>query len=248
MVNKRSLVSIIGAGPGDPELISVKGLKRLKSADCVLYDFLSSAELLKHCKKGCEKVCVGKKDGLHLKEQSEINELLYEKSRVYAHTARLKGGDPFIFSRGIDEASYLSKRGVRCEVIPGITSALSGPESAGIPLTVKNELSSVAILTGRKKDIHAAIDAPDCQTLVYLMGVHNIANIIKALRKSGRKESEPCAYIEKATCKDQRVILGTIKTIEHNVKKYNVKPPAVFVVGEAVHRRVELENDQVKKK
>lgn len=240
MNNNGSLVSIVGAGPGDPELISVKGLKRLKRADCVLYDFLSSAELLKHCKKGCEKVCVGKKDGLHLKEQNEINALLYEKSRVHARTVRLKGGDPFIFSRGIDEAAYLAKRGVRREVIPGITSALGGPESAGIPLTVKNKISSVAILTGRKKDIRAAIDAPDCQTLVYLMGVANISNIIKALRQSGRKENEPCAFIERATCKDQRVISGTIGTIERKAKKYKVKPPAVFIVGNALRRRVEL--------
>jgi len=239
----QSLVSIVGAGPGDPELISVKGLKRLKKADCILYDFLSAPELLKHCKKDCEKICVGKKDGLHLKRQKEINELLYLKSREHSHVVRLKGGDPFIFSRGIDEARYLLKRGIKYELIPGITSALSGPESAGIPLTIKNKISSVAILTGRKKDISASIDAPDCQTLVYLMGVSNISNIIKALRKSGRDENEPCAFIEKATRKEQRVIYGTIKTIKDKARDYQVKPPAVFIVGEVVRRRVRLNND-----
>ena len=243
MKKNRSLVSLVGAGPGDPELISAKGLKALKKADCVLYDFLSASELLKYCKRGCEKICVGKKDGLHLKEQKVINEMLYAKSKEYPNVVRLKGGDPFIFSRGIDEARYLSERGIRFEVIPGITSALSGPESAGIPLTIKNKISSVAILTGRKKDINAEIDAPVCQTLVYLMGVSNIANIVKALRKSGRKENEPCAFIENATRKEQRIIYGTIKTIEKKVFQYNIKSPAIFILGDVVRRRVRL-NDE----
>ena len=235
---KPPLVSIVGAGPGDPELISVKGWKRLKHADCVLYDFLSAPELLGHCQKDCEKICVGKKDGLHLKEQNEINSLLFAKSKQYNYVVRLKGGDPFIFSRGVEEARYLLRRGVRHEVIPGITSALSGPESAGIPLTIKNEISSVAILTGRKKDPQAAIDAPACQTLVYVMAVANIANVLKALRESGRPDSEPCAFIEQATRKGQRVIVGTRGTIAEKVRQCQVTSPAVFIVGEVVRRRV----------
>lgn len=227
-------VYIVGAGPGDPELISVKGLKALKKADCILYDFLSSPDLLKYAKDSAEKVCVGKRDGLHLKEQDEINRILYKKALVYKNVVRLKGGDPFIFSRGHEEAEHLKRKGVKFEVIPGITSAIAGPESFNIPLTIKNRISSVAILTGRKKDINAGIDAPDCKTLVYLMGVGNIKNIVKALLKSKRKSTTPCAFIEKATQKDSRIVRGTIATIEKQAKRFDVKPPAVFIVGEVV--------------
>lgn len=235
MRNKRSKVYIIGAGPGDPELITVKGLKTLKKADCVVYDFLSSLKLLDYTKTSAEKICVGKADGLHLKEQNEINNLLWKKSLEHNVVVRLKGGDPFIFSRGYDEARYLKKKGVKAEVIPGITSAIAGPESFGIPLTVKDKISSVAIVTGRKKDINAAIEAPSCGTLVYLMGVANISNIVKALRKSGRGSNTPCAFIERATSKDARIVKATLGTIEKETRRTKIRPPAVLVVGEVVN-------------
>lgn len=236
MGNKRGKVYIVGAGPGDPELISVKGLKALKSADCVLYDFLSAPELLKYAKKSAEKICVGKADGLHLKEQRRTNRLLYEKSMEHKSVVRLKGGDPFIFSRGSEEAGYLKRKKVEYEVIPGITSAIAAPESFGIPLTVKNKVQSVAIITGRKKDRNAEIDAPDAGTLVYLMAVANIGNVVKALLSSGRSKDTPCAFIEKATRPDTRIVKATIGTIEGKVKAKNIKPPAVLVVGEVVGR------------
>jgi uroporphyrin-III C-methyltransferase len=215
-------------------------LKALQKADCVLYDFLSAPELLKECKKSCEKICVGKADGLHLKEQREINRILYKKSLVFKSVVRLKGGDPFIFSRGHQEAKYLLSKKVNVNVISGITSAIGGPESAGIPLTIKNKISSVAILTGRKKDINAAIDAPDCQTLVYLMGVSNISNIVKALKKSGRRIDESCAFIENATRSDQRVVKATIGTIEQKAKDQKVKAPAVLIIGDVVRSKMKL--------
>jgi len=235
MKNISGKVYIIGAGPGDPELISVKGLKAIKNADCILYDFLSTPLLLKYARKGARRVCVGKADGLHLKEQGEINRLLYEYSRRYRHVVRLKGGDPFVFSRGFEEARYLSERGVKVEVIPGITSAIAGPESFGIPLTVKNKIQSFAVLTGRKENPNAEIDAPDCPTLVYLMGVVNIRNIVKALRKSGRPESTPCAFIERAATKSARIVKATIKTIAKEAMRQKVQPPAVLIVGEVVN-------------
>ncbi|MBU1112660.1 MAG: uroporphyrinogen-III C-methyltransferase [Candidatus Omnitrophica bacterium] len=231
-------VYIVGAGPGDPELISLKGYRILKTADCLLYDFLSAPELLKEVKPSCAKVCVGKKDGLHLKEQKEINRLLYEKSLKYKKVVRLKGGDPFIFSRGIDEARYLSRKKVDYEIIPGITSGLAAPESVGIPLTIKNRISSVAILTGRKKNIDAPIDAPACQTLIYLMAVANIRNVVKALKRSGRRDDTPCAFIEQATTKNSRMVQATVATIEERSRKAKVKPPAVLIVGEVVKQRV----------
>ncbi len=148
---------------------------------------------------------------------------------------RLKGGDPFVFSRGFEEAQYLSEKRVEFEVIPGITSAIAGPESFGIPLTVKNKIQSVAILTGRKENPNAEIDAPDCHTLVYVMGVANIKNIVKVLQKSGRPESTPCAFIERATTKRARIVKATIRTIAKEVMRQKVKPPAVLIVGEVVN-------------
>ncbi|MDP8262168.1 MAG: uroporphyrinogen-III C-methyltransferase [Candidatus Ancaeobacter aquaticus] len=235
---KTNKVYIVGAGPGDPELITVKGLRALEKADCVLYDFLSSPQLLKHLRKSCEKICVGKADGLHLLEQRQINALLYEKAKKYKTVVRLKGGDPFVFSRGYEEAAYLKRKKVECEVIPGVTSALAGPESVGIPITIKNKVSSVALVAGRKKDKNAVIEAPLCGTVVYLMAVGNIANVVKALRKSGRNVKTPCAFIERATNKKARYIKGTIGTIVKKVKEENIQPPAVFIVGEVVEKRL----------
>ena len=235
MKNNSSVVYIVGAGPGDPGLITVKGFDLLKRADCVLYDFLSSAELLNYLKPQAEKICVGKADGLHLKEQDEINELLFRKSKEYKIVVRLKGGDPFVFSRGSEEQRYLIEKGVNVKMIPGVTSAFAGPASFDIPLTIKDRVQSVAVVTGRKKDSDAEIDAPRCGTLVYLMAVSNISNVLKALYKSGWALDTPCAFIEKATHEDARIIVATLKTIKTKAKQEKIKPPAVFVVGEVVN-------------
>jgi len=238
MNSKRGKVYIIGAGPGDPDLITVKGLRALQGADCILYDFLSPLTLVDYAKDSCEKICVGKADGLHLKEQSEINRLLFTKALIYKSVVRLKGGDPFTFSRGYEEARYLSKRNVAYEVIPGITSAIAGPETFSIPLTVKNRISSVAIVTGRKKDINAEVEAPSCGTVVYLMAVANIARVVDALRRSKRSANTPCAFIERATTPHARMVRGTLKTIETQAAKRKIRPPAVFIVGDVVKKRI----------
>lgn len=235
MKHKRGRVYIVGAGPGDPGLITIKGLNALKQADCIFYDFLSSPELLNFTKGSCEKICVGKRDGLHLREQKEINLLLWKKTKIAKKIVRLKGGDPFIFSRGYEEYRYLLKKGIDVEVIPGVTSAIAGPGSAGIPLTIKNKISSVGIVTGRKKDPNAIIDAPKCDTLVYLMAVANIGNVVKALKKSGRNNNVPCAFIERATRKNARLIRATLGTIEKKAIKARVRPPAIFIVGEVAN-------------
>lgn len=233
-MSKTGKVYIIGAGPGDPELITVKGMKALKKADCLLYDFLSSQELLKKTKKSCKQICVGKEDGLHLKEQAQTNQLLYEKAREFKTVVRLKGGDPFVFSRGIEEARYLDAKGIDFEVIPGVTSALAAPVSFGIPLTIKDKITSLAIVTGRRKNPDAEIEAPKAGTLVYLMGVANVANIVKALYKARRSPDTPCAFIERATTKKARIIRGRLRSIEAKVKEHKVRPPAVLVVGEVL--------------
>lgn len=230
---KTGKVYIIGAGPGDWELITVKGLKRIKEADVILYDLLASGDLLKYAKKGAQAICVGKADGLHLLEQGQINKLMVEKARGNKIVARLKGGDPLVFSHGIEEALYLKKRGIPFEIVQGVTSAFAAPESFGIPLTRKGRYSSIAVLTGRKSN-GDTLDAPDCDTLVYLMAVSNIRNVIKALFKSGRKKSTPCAFIEKGTTPQERIIAGTLGNIVARAARYSVGSPAVFVVGNVV--------------
>jgi len=234
MKDKQGRVYIVGAGPGDWELISVKGLKKIKEADVILYDFLTSAQLLSFAKKGALVICVGKQDGLHLKEQNEINKLLFQNARRGKIVVRLKGGDPLVFSRGIEEILYLKNKKIDFEIIPGITSAFAAPESFGIPLTRRGKFSSVALLTGRKSN-GAGIDAPACDTLIYLMAVSNINEVVRAILKSGRPESTPCAFIERATTEEERIVTGNLGNISGKVKKFSVRAPAVLAVGEIVN-------------
>lgn len=233
MTIKKGKVYLVGAGPGDPELITLKALKVLKKADVVIYDFLASPVLLNLTKKKAEKICVGKADGFYLLEQNSINRLLYDKAKKGKIVARLKGGDPFVFSRGIEEALYLSRGKIDFEIIPGITSAFAGAESFGIPLTRKGKFSSVAVLTGRKSN-SKSLDAPLCDTLIFLMAVANIRNVIKAILRSGRSVNTPCAFIEKATTTKEKIISGNLTNIVKKAEEEQVKPPAVFIVGEIV--------------
>jgi len=238
-------VYLIGAGPGDWELISVKGLKRLRQADVILYDFLASKELLRFAKKGARIICVGKADGLHLLEQDKINQLLSKFAKAGKIVARLKGGDPLVFSRGIEEALYLKKKGIEFEIIQGITSAFAAPESFGIPLTRRGEFFSVAVLTGRKSN-KDPIDAPKCDTLVYLMAVANIKNVVRAILKSGRAGNTPCAFIEKGTTKEERIITGKLSNIAQKVETCAVKSPAVFISGEIINYGKRIYADKFK--
>ncbi len=230
---RKPKVYIIGAGPGDWELISVKGLKKLKEADVIIYDFLASKELLRFAKKSTEIICAGKSDGSHILEQEQINKLLYEKAKRGKTVVRLKGGDPFVFSRGIEEALYLKSKKIDFEIIPGVTSACAGPEIFGIPLTRRGKYSSVAVLTGRKSN-GESLDAPDCDTLVYLMAVSSIKEVVARILKSGKKKSTPCAFIERATAKDERIVEGNLGDIVRKVQRYAVQSPAVFIVGKTV--------------
>ncbi len=230
----KAKVYIVGAGPGDWELITLKGLRIIKAADVILYDFLASQDLMKFAKPQAEIICVGKSDGLHLLGQRQINALLLKKARGAKTIVRLKGGDPFLFSRGIEEALYLKKRGMDVEVIPGITSAFAAAESFGIPLTRKGRFSSLAVLTGRKSN-STPLDAPACDTLIYLMAVANIKKVAKRLLVSGRKLNTPCALIEKGTTLSERIVTGTLEDIAQLAKDNSVRAPAVFIVGEVVN-------------
>ena len=230
---KKGKVYIVGAGPGDPELITVKAANVLKTADCIVYDFLANAGLLTLAKRKAEKICVGKTDGLHLLEQGAINRLLGEEAARGSIVVRLKGGDPLVFSRGVEEALYLRRKGIDFEIIQGITSAFAAPESFGIPLTRKGKYSSVAVLTGRKSS-GESLDAPKCDTLVYLMAVANIENVVKVILESGRNKKTPCAFIERATTGEERIVTGNLATIARKAKEEQVRSPAVFIVGEVV--------------
>jgi len=233
MKNKKGRVCIIGAGPGDWKLISVKGLERLKKADVILYDFLATDELLRFAKKNARVICVGKRDGMHLKEQHEINKLLFKYAGSGKSVVRLKGGDPFLFSRGIEEALYLKNKSIDFEIIPGITSAFAAPESFGIPLTRKGRFSSVAILTGRKSN-GGKIDAPRCDTLIYLMAIGNIKKVVNAIIRSKRDKSSSCAIIERGTTDGERIVTGRLDTIVELAERFSVRPPAIFIVGKIV--------------
>ncbi len=189
---------------------------------------------LRLLKNSAEVICAGKADGLHILEQDQINKLIYEKARKGKIVVRLKGGDPFIFSRGIEEALYLKRKKIDFEIIPGITSAFAAAESFGIPLTRKGKYSSVAVLTGRKSN-GESIDAPDCDTLVYLMAVGNINEVVRVILKSGRSKSTPCAFIERATTKEERIVTGNLGNIADKAKQFSVRAPAVFIAGEIVN-------------
>lgn len=234
---------IIGAGPGDPGLITVKGLKFLKVADVIIYDHLINQNLLDYAKKDAKKINVGKQAGKRILEQQEINKLLIKETKNGEIVVRLKGGDPFIFGRGGEEVETLAKNSIPFEVVPGITSAIAAPAYAGIPLTHRGLASSVAVVTGHEdpnKEV-PAVDlkkiAQSVDTLVCLMGVGKIDDIIKQIKESGRSPETPVAVVERGTYSNQRVIEGTLKDILPKARKAQLKPPAVIVVGEVVKLR-----------
>lgn len=238
-------VYVVGGGPGDPELITLKALRILENADVVVYDRLVNPEILRYAAKVKEMTCVGKEKGESWK-QEEINKLLIEKARQYDVVVRLKNGDPMLFSRGGEECEALKSAGVMYEVVPGVSSALAAPTYAGIPLTHRDYSSSVAIVTGHKREgygddvkylrkIFSSVD-----TVIVLMGVSNLERIIEEAVASGLPASTPVAIIENATLSSQRVFTGTLENILDLAEKHDVKPPAVLVFGRVVELREKL--------
>lgn len=234
-------VFICGAGPGDPGLISVKGYRLLKKCDVVLYDRLVSRKLVDKIPATTKKIYVGRESGRATStHQSKTNKLMLTYARKGKIILRLKGGDPFVFGRGGEEAEYLHKHDIQFEIIPGISSAIAAPAYAGIPLTHRNYSSSVAFVTGheneskdhRDVDLKAVVSAVD--TTVVLMGVERINEIVRDLQAGGLKGNTRVAVVEKGTMKDQRVIAGTLNTILKKVARSKVNSPAVIVVGRVV--------------
>ena len=239
-------VWLVGAGPGDPDLITVKGLKAIKGADVILYDRLISPELLEYAKPEAELIFCGKLPDHHHLQQETINYLLVKHAKKGKNVVRLKGGDPFIFGRGGEEAAFLVEHGVSFEVIPGITSGIAAPAYAGIPVTHREHSASFAIVTGHrregeKEELKWSALANGIDTLAIYMGVKNLPYIQEKLISHGKSPQTPAALIHWGTTKEQRTVTGTLETIVDVAKAEGITNPSMIVIGEVVRLREKLQ-------
>ncbi len=239
---------MVGAGPGDPGLITVRGKSLLERAEVVVYDYLASPKLLKHVPKEAELIYAGKKGGVkHTHTQEEINQMLVDWAASGKTVIRLKGGDPFIFGRGGEEVETLAESGVPFEVVPGVTSATAAATYAGIPITHREHTASVAFLTGHEdptkpgSNIDWAKLATGAGTLVVYMGIKNLPIIVKNLVDNGRDPKTPVAVVRWASTPEQRSVVGTLETIADIVRENEIKPPALIIVGEVVTLRDKID-------
>jgi uroporphyrinogen III methyltransferase/synthase len=243
---RKGKVYLVGAGPGDPGLLTLKGQACLSRAAVIVYDNLANRAFLAFASDKAEQVYVGKEAGRHTLPQEAINRLIVEKALEGKEVVRLKGGDPFIFGRGGEEAQELVKAGVPFEVIPGVTSAIAVPAYAGIPLTHRDHTATVAFITGHEdprkdqSDIAWEKVATGVGTLVFLMGVGNLGQIAETLMKFGRSPQTPVAVIEQGTVASQRTLTADLTTIAERAAEEGIRPPAIIVVGEVVALRQEL--------
>ena len=232
-------VYIVGAGPGDPELLTLKALRIIRMADVILYDELIGElkELIRETK--AELVDVGKRAGRHKMRQEEINELMVRLAREGKVVVRLKGGDPFVFGRGGEEAEYLAKHRIPFEVVPGITSAIAVPACAGIPVTHRAFDPAVVFITGReaRERLNWEALAKLNATIVILMGVSTLRRNVERLLRYGKDPKTPVAIIERGCTSEQRVITGTLENIADLAERENVKAPAIIVIGDVVRLR-----------
>jgi uroporphyrin-III C-methyltransferase len=236
-------VYLTGAGPGDMELLTLKALRVVREADVIIYDRLVNNDILKEAKTTCECIYVGKENKHHILPQDEINTLLYKKAITSQVVVRLKGGDPVVFGRGAEEALFLVSKGIEFEFIPGITSAIAVPEMANIPLTHRGKSVSFRVVTG--------YEAPDKgyaqinwdtfkqdETIIFLMGLHQLQKICTELLKIGKPKKYPVAVISRGTLEDEIICIGTLENIYDKAK--DLPTPALVVVGEVVNIREEL--------
>lgn len=242
---ERGTVYLVGAGPGDPELLTVKALALLESCDVVVYDYLVNREVLTHVHASADGIYVGKVGGGRHTPQRQINHLLIQRARAGKRVVRLKGGDPFLFGRGGEEAEALVEAGIPFEVVPGISSALAVPAYAGIPLTHRGMSSSVAVVTGARggDGMYAPGDFAhlvSADTVVVLMGVAHLREIAKDLVKSGRSVETPAAVIRWGTYNGQQTVTGTLGSIGIEAERAGVRAPAVIIIGEVVRLRERL--------
>ena len=236
-----SLVSLVGAGPGDPGLLTRRGLQRLQTCDVLVYDALVGAELPQMARADAELIYVGKRAGHHSMTQDEINDVIVEHAKAGKTVCRLKGGDPFVFGRGGEEALFCRKHGVPFEIVPGVTSSIAAPAYAGIPVTHRDLASSFAVVTGHTASDDAPPERfPVADTLVFLMGVRALGQIVARLKERGESDDKPVALVRWGTTQQQQTVVGTLATIESEVEKAGLKSPALIVVGDVVNLRDKL--------
>lgn len=239
-------VYLVGAGPGDPDLLTVKALRILESADVVVYDRLVSEPILELVPAGTTRIYVGKRDGRHHMNQSDINRLLVALADRDQIVVRLKGGDPFVFGRGSEEALHLARHGVAFEIVPGVTAASGCTAYAGIPLTHRELSRQVLFVTGRCSDadpprIDPGIAADEQCTLVIYMGLRQLPSIVARLLEAGRPPDTPVAVIENGSMSTQRRCLARLEDVAHEVNEHDIQSPALVVVGRVVDLAMELD-------
>lgn len=241
---KESKLAVVGAGPGDAELITLKAIKVLRSADVVLYDALVNIELLDYA-SNAEKIFVGKRKGCYAYEQEQINELIVSRAKTHGHVVRLKGGDPFVFGRGAEEMEYAAQYGIEVAIVPGISSSLSVPAFQNIPVTKRGSSESFWVITGTTKNhkisSDVALAAKSNATVVILMGMSKLPQIVALFMGEGKSET-PIAIIQNGTCKDEKIGVGVIATIEKEVAVQKLSNPAIIIIGEVVAHREKIES------
>ncbi len=243
-------VYLVGAGPGDPALLTVKAKTLLECADVVVYDALVSPEIVNIISPHAEKIHAGKRRGRHSLAQGQTTKLLIEKAQIHAAIVRLKGGDPFVFGRGGEEMEDLVKAGVPVEVVPGITSGIAAPAYAGIPVTHRSYSSSVTFVTGHESvgkyrpEVNWQAIARGSETIVVYMGVHNLPNIVSQLTAAGLSLQTPIALIRWGTRPDQEELIATLETAVKQVEEIGFEAPAIAVIGNVVNFRQVLSNYQ----
>jgi uroporphyrin-III C-methyltransferase len=242
--HKTPRLTLVGAGPGDPELITLKAISTLKSADIVLYDALVSEQILELIPANIPSLSVGKRAGAHSYQQDDINELIVEFAYLYGHVVRLKGGDPFVFGRATEEIEFAAKHGIETAVVPGISSAIAAPAAAGIPLTARGESESFWVVTGTtmkgavSSDIKLA--AQSSATVIILMGLNKLNEIMTIFSSHGKAQT-PVAVIQNGTLVSQQTVIGTVESIYELVQQKKIESPAVIVVGEVVRYAHDIE-------
>tara|TARA_B100000809_G_scaffold247658_1_gene276938 strand:+ start:13994 stop:14755 length:762 start_codon:yes stop_codon:yes gene_type:complete len=249
-MNKQPKLTLVGAGPGDPELITLKGVRVLREADVVLYDALANEELLEYA-ENAEKIFVGKRRGMHKFMQEKIQDLIVEHALQGKHVVRLKGGDPFVFGRGSEELKYVIQKGIEIAIVSGVTSAIAAPASFGISLTQRGVNESFRVITGTRSDLTLSEDveaaANSNTTIVVLMGMSKLEKIVNTFKAKG-KHDIPVAIIENGTKKQERLAVGTINTILEIVNEKGLSNPSIIVIGETVKQSEKLYSQILKQK
>lgn len=235
--HKKPLLTLVGAGPGDPELLTLKAVKALEAADIVLYDALVSKDILAYIPASTPQICVGKRAGQHSHTQDEINSLIVESAFLYGHVVRLKGGDPFVFGRATEEIEFASRYAIPTRVVPGISSALAVPAAISVPLTSRGVSESFWVVTGTTMtgglSSDVALAAQSTATIIILMGLKKLAEIMSVFHAHG-KHDLPVAVIQNGTLPSQKHVVGTVSTIVNLVREEDLGSPGIIIAGDVV--------------